>query len=414
MSRRRTDRHCRVRKTRELPGATFVFCILAVAAAIPAQAADFTAEERRRILRQGPWPPAIVVDPSNRVSGKPAAIAFGRMLFIDTRLSVTGTISCATCHRPAQGWSDGRARSRGHRAVDRNALSLFNLRFNRWFGWDGAQDNLWAQNLRPLLDKREMGIGPAGAARLVRSDPRLACAYRQAFGAALGTDDERVFVDLGKALAAFLETLVAGRTPFDDYRDALLKNDAAGRARYPAAAKRGLRLFVGRGRCFFCHFGPAFTNGEFADAGVHYFIESGPADARRVDSGRWSGIRKLRRSPYTLLGRFNDDPLRSTAAKTRYVRLTQRNYGEFRVPGLRNVALTAPYMHAGSAATLADVVRHYSTIDEERLHAEGEKILRRLDLTTGEQADLVAFLESLTEIEPRHKTAKKIGGSRCR
>ncbi len=414
MSRRRTDRHRRVRKTRDLPGATFVSCILAVAAAIPAQAVDFTAEERRRILRQGPWPPAIVVDPSSRVSGKPAAIAFGRMLFIDTRLSVTGTISCAACHRPAQGWSDGRARSRGHRAVDRNALSLFNLRFNRWFGWDGAQDNLWAQNLRPLLDKREMGIGPAGAARLVRSDPRLACAYRQAFGAALGTDDERVFVDLGKALAAFLETLVTGRTPFDDFRDALLKNDAVGRARYPAAAKRGLRLFVGRGRCVFCHFGPAFTNGEFADAGVPYFIESGPADARRVDSGRWNGIRKLRRSPYTLLGRFNDDPLRSTAAKTRYVRLTHRNYGEFRVPGLRNVALTAPYMHAGSAATLADVVRHYSTIDEERLHAEGEKILRRLDLTTGEQADLVAFLESLTEIEPRHKTAKKIGGSRCR
>ena len=90
-------------------------------------------------------------------------------------------------------------------------------------------------------------------------------------------------------------------------------------------------------------------------------------------------------SPYTLLGRFNDDAQRSTAAKTRYVHLRQSNFGEFRVPGLRNVALTAPYMHAGSLATLADVARHYSTIDEERLHAGGERILRRLDLSAREQ-----------------------------
>ena len=331
------------------------------------------------------------------------------MLFLDTRLSASGTVACATCHRPARGWTDGRARSRGHRAVDRNALSLFNLPFNRWFGWDGAQDNLWAQNLRPLLDTREMGVGPAGAARLVRSDRRLACAYRRAFGIALGADDERVFVDIGKALAAFLETLVTGRTPFDDFRDALSQDDKAGQARYPAAAKRGLRLFIGRGNCVFCHFGPAFTNGEFADAGVPYFIRRG-----LVDPGRYGGIRKLRKSPYTLLGRFNDDPQRSTAAKTRYVRLTHRNYGEFRVPGLRNVALTAPYMHAGNLKTLADVVRHYSTIDEERLHAEGEKILRRLDLSAREQVDLVAFLSSLTEREPRREIGAKPGISLCR
>ncbi|MDE0274862.1 MAG: cytochrome-c peroxidase, partial [Defluviicoccus sp.] len=236
--------------------------------AAPAPALDFTAEEVRRILRHGPWPPASPPDPGNRVSGAPAAIAFGRALFFDPRLSVSGTVSCATCHKPDRAWTDGLPRSRGHRIVDRNAPSLFNLRFNRWFGWDGAQDTLWAQNLRPLLDAREMGIGLGGAALLVRSDGQLACFYRHAFGEAPGADDERVFVDLGKALAAFLETLVTGRTPFDDFRDALAGDDAAGRARYPVAAGRGLRLFVGRGNCAFCHFGPAFTNGEFADAGV--------------------------------------------------------------------------------------------------------------------------------------------------
>ena len=381
---------------------------------VPAAAADFTATEKRKILRQGPWPPPTGPDPSNRVSGKPAAVAFGRMLFVETRLSVSGKIACSTCHRPEVGWTDGRARSRGHEVVDRNALSLFNLRFNRWYGWDGAQDTLWAQNLRPLVDKREMGIGPAGAARLVRTDRRLACGYRRAFGKAPGADDERLFVDLGKALAAFLETLVTGRTPFDDFRDALERNDAAGQNRYPAAAKRGLRLFIGRGRCVFCHFGPAFTNGEFADAGVPYFVGRGPGRDDRVDPGRWGGIRKLRRSPYTLLGRFTDDPRRSTAVKTRFVRLTHRNYGEFRVPGLRNAALTAPYMHDGSLTALADVVLHYSTIDESRLHEDGEKILRRLDLSARERADLVAFLDSLTEREPVRRLVEKSRIEPCR
>ena len=329
-------------------------------------------------------------------------------MFFDPRLSLSGAVSCATCHPPERAWTDGLPRSRGQRTVDRNAPSLFNLRFNRWFGWDGAQDSLWAQNLRPLLDGREMGVGPDGASRLVRSDRQLSCGYRRAFGEAPGVDDAQVFVDLGKALAAFLETQVTGRTPFDDFRDALARDDAAGQARYPAAAKRGLRLFVGRGNCALCHFGPAFTNGEFADAGVPHFIEPG-----RVDPGRHGGIRKLRQSPHTLLGRFNDDAGRSTAAKTRYVRLRQSNFGEFRVPGLRNVALTAPYMHAGSLATLSDVAHHYSTIDEERLHAGGERILRRLDLSAREQADLVAFLETLTEKEPRHEPVRKTGTALC-
>jgi len=164
-----------------------IFVLSGFAASAPAL--DFTAEEERRILRHGPWPPTSRSDPSNRVSGKPAAIAFGRALFFDPRLSFSGAVSCATCHPPDRAWTDGLPRSRGHRTVDRNAPSLFNLRFNRWFGWDGAQDSLWAQNLRPLLDGREMGIGVGGAVRLVRSDPQLSCGYRRAFGEAPGAGD---------------------------------------------------------------------------------------------------------------------------------------------------------------------------------------------------------------------------------
>ena len=105
-----------------LAGISLVFCLLSGIAA-PTPALDFTAEEKRRILRHGPWPPALLPDPSNRISGKPAAIAFGRALFFDPRLSVSGKVSCATCHPPERAWTDGLPHSRGHQRVDRNAPS---------------------------------------------------------------------------------------------------------------------------------------------------------------------------------------------------------------------------------------------------------------------------------------------------
>src|SRR6185369_14887186 len=113
-----------------------------------------------------------------------------------------------------------------------------------------------------------------------------------------------------------------------------------------------------------------------------------------VDPGRHGGIKKLLSSDLNLLGRFNDDPARAEsqpfAVATRHVELQHRNFGEFRVPGLRNVALTAPYMHNGSLATLRDVVNHYSELNEERLHLDGEKILRKLSLGGDEAEDLAA------------------------
>src|SRR5690606_8874059 len=163
-------------------------------------------------------------------------------------------------------------------------------------------------------------------------------------------------------------------------------------ARYPLDAQRGLRIFIGKGNCSVCHFGPNFTNGEFADVGVPFFVGRGA-----VDSGRHGGIRALKASRYNLLSRWNDDPTRRTAAKTRHVVAQHRNFGEFRVPSLRNVALTAPYMHNGRLATLHDVVRHYSEIDLDRLHSDGERILQPLHLDAREIDDLVAFLESLSE-----------------
>jgi len=221
----------------------------------------------------------------------------------------------------------------------------------------------------------------------------FATEYEAAFARQVPTEDEQVLVDVGKALAAFQETLVSGRTPFDDFRDALARGEDSG---YSESAKRGLKIFVGKGNCSTCHFGPHFTNGEFADTGIGFFAAPG-----RVDPGRSEGLKRLKGSPYNLLGRFNDDGSKSTATGTRHVELQHRNFGEWRVPGLRNVAQTAPYMHNGSLATLRDVVRHYSELNEDRLHADGERVLKPLRLSPAEVDDLLAFLESLSPLPDR-------------
>ena len=345
----------------------------------------FSEEEIQKILSHGPWPPPLRPDPSNRVSGKPEAIAFGEKLFFEPRLSGTGSVLCATCHAPFRAFTDGKPRGFGLQEVDRNTPTVVNSRFYRWYGWDGAQDSLWSQSIRPLLDPREMNASSGHVANTVRNI--LSGDYEKAFGEK-PADDETVLVNVGKALAAFQETLVSARTPFDEFRDSLEKNQPAN---YPAAAQRGLRIFIGKGNCNVCHFGPHFTNSEFADTGVPFFVAPG-----KVDGGRLEGIKRLKASPFNLLGRFNDDAKKSTATGTQHVEAQHRNFGEFRVPGLRNAAQTAPYMHNGSLATLRDVVRFYSELNEERLHSDGEKILKRLNLSEDEVGDLVAFLESLS------------------
>ena len=384
--------------------------LVAATRAAPPPDPPFTDREVRLILAHGPWPPQWQRDPSNRVSGKSAAIAFGKRLFGDPRLSRDGTIACVTCHQPESAFTDGLPRAQGLAPTDRNTVGLANVRLQRWFGWDGAADNLWAQSLRPLLDPREMGVDPAHVAATVRADADWRRRYRAAFGEAPAADDETVAINVAKALAAYQETLVTGRTPFDDFRDALARGDRKSAARYPESAQRGLRIFVGKGLCNVCHFGPNFTNGEFEEIGVPHFLKAGG-----VDWGRAQGIKSMLASRFSLLRSYNDDPARASAISARHVELQLRNYGEFRIPSLRNVALTAPYMHNGHLATLTDVVRHYSGLDPNNLHLGPEifdrdgvlvdlglpTVLKPLRLTEREIADVVAFLQTLTDEESR-------------
>lgn len=352
---------------------------------------DFGADEIGRIAAHGPWPPRPEPDRSNRVERRPAAVALGRQLFLDPRLSADGRLSCASCHVPELAFQDGRRVALGRAGGVRNTPTLLNAAGWRWLGWDGAHDSLWSASLAPLLSAEEMGHDLGSLAAAVRARPEWHRQWPAIFGRGLPQDAQQLAVDVAKLLAAFQATLASPRSPFDDFRDALVRGDHEAAARYPLAAQRGLRLFVGEGRCHVCHAGPSFSNGEFADVAVPFFVAGG------VDSGRHGGLQKLQASPLNRLGRFNDAGARSDprAVTTRHVLPLHRHFGEFRVPGLRELPATAPYMHDGSLATIEDVVRHYSELDEERLHADGERILRRLNLSPDQAADLAAFLRTL-------------------
>jgi cytochrome c peroxidase len=371
---------------------------------VPPLAAELglDADEVAAIVSHGPWPPPRRPDPSNRVSGDPAAIELGRRLFDDPRPSADGRRRCSDCHRAELAFADGRARPPGADGLplDRNAQGLLDARLHHWFGWDGGADSLWSFVLRPLADPREIGTDDPRLAALFAADPTLACLRRAAFGEPVPAGTA-LRVQVAKALAAFIETLDSPRTPFDALRDALASADPDAAARtaaraYPADALRGLRRFVGDARCALCHVGPAFTHGEFHDAGRPFMAAPG-----RPDPGRHGGIAALRADPFNRLGPWSDAPPAQAApsdaaVRTRHVEPSHRNFGEFRVPGLRALAHTAPYGHDGSMKTLDDVITHYSEIDIERLHADGEAVLRPLRLDAGARAELHAFLSTLS------------------
>jgi cytochrome c peroxidase len=347
-----------------------------------------SAEERDRIIAHGPWPAPMARDASNRASGSEAAIAFGRRMFHEPRLSANGYVACAACHQTNRGWTDAIPRARGLAPVDRNTPTLTNAALNSTFGWIGASDSLWMASLRPILDEREMGSNASAVAHVVRIGDGLACEYRLAFGRTPeAMDDEVVMVDVAKAIAAFLETLTTGRTPFDEFRDSLARGDRQNAERYPAAAARGVRLFVGRAGCASCHSGANFTDGAF-------YAVTGSIDSSRRDS-----IRSLQASRYSLAGPYNDDPER-TRTRTESMRASTarpQDRGQYRVPSLRNVAVTPPYLHDGSRDTLREAIQH-----------GGGEALSASDLD-----DLVAFLVLLTDSAGAQRPIERPGASTC-
>jgi cytochrome c peroxidase len=350
----------------------------------------WTPDERARILLHGPWPPPQRRDPSNPLSGDAFAIEFGRRLFHDPSLSANGYVACVGCHQTDRAFADGIARARGLAPLPRNTIALANLQQQRWFGWGGGADSLWMASLRPMLDAREMDVLPSRAVARFALSADLSCRYRVLFGRAPAHANDELLVNLAKAIAAYLETFITGRSAFDTFRDALARGDRVAMSAYPAAAQRGLRLFIGSGACSHCHSGPNFSDGAFHEDGVPLQSAAG-----KLDAGRDADLRALRASRFNRHGPFSNSRPIADMQVRQPAAAGQTLQRAWRTPSLRNVTASAPYMHDGSLDTLDAVISRHAMLPTGMARMDGERLLRPPALDAGERADVVAFLTSL-------------------
>ena len=365
---------------------------------------ELTETEVRRIVQHSAQA-LVPADDSNRYLNNPAAIEFGRALFFTRQLSAGRAVSCATCHEPTKAWQDGLNHTFARRQVVRNTPTVVNACFSRWQFWDGRADTLWAQALHPFESAEEFSSSRAQVLRSIEQSDDLASCYRSAFGeiprAAIdssafhGSDHQmelnRAFANIGKALAAFQCSLTSLNSPVDVFVEGVRTRDPQKVAALPAEAQRGMRIFVGKGECRTCHSGPLFSNQEFHDIGVDSNA------ALRDGGGRYDGLRELAKGLFRASGPLSDAPKGNMARKVELLSApSQQNRRQFKTPNLRNVELTAPYMHDGSIGTLEAVVGHYRSFSAQK-DEHGETALARVDLIDSEARDLVSFLKHLTD-----------------
>jgi cytochrome c peroxidase len=291
------------------------------------------------------------LDPPSNPS-TPEKVALGAKLFAEKRLSKDGTIACATCHVAALAFTDGKAKAVGigGQVVKRNAPTVLNAALNQRLFWDGRADSLEDQARMPVLNLEEMGHESAeDAAKSIAALPEYPPLFKTAFG-----DETITLQRIARAIACYERTLVVGDAPFDKWwaGDAAAMDDAA---------KRGYELFIDKAGCSQCH-SLRQSYALFTDNDFH--VTGAGKDEGAKDPGRWN------------------------------VTKDEADRGAFRTPSLRNVALTAPYMHDGSLATLEDVVAFYDKGGEPHPHLS--PLIHKLDLSKDEKADLVAFLKALT------------------
>lgn len=327
----------------------------------------------------------------------PALVVLGRKLFFDRRLSPNGTMSCAMCHVPEQGFTAHElATSVGiaGRSVRRNAPTLLNVAWQKHLFHDGRESSLEAQVWGPLLARNEMdNASPAAVVARIRALPD----YRGRFEAAFRGRGPSP-AGIGAALAAYQRTLVAGDSRFDRWR---YGGDASA---LTATEQDGYALFVGRARCATCHRvserDALFTDDGFHNTGIGWARSGGASTRLRVDLTA-GVVAELDRATVATFGEppANDDG--------RYeVTHDERDRRAYKTPSLRNVALTPPYMHDGSLATLAAVIEHYDRGGSDDPHKSA--LITAIGLTVTERAALVAFLRTLTSpaAEPLAREAR--------
>lgn len=278
------------------------------------------------------------------------AAALGEILFHDTILSSDYSVSCASCHIPAFGFADTVAFSIGveGKKSTRNTPTAMNVLSRPLFFWDGRVETLEEQALHPISNPNEMNLPLDEAIKRLNNS----ATYTQYFKAIFGEKPNKT--NLGKAIAAFENTLETSSTHFDRYIEDI---DS-----FTASEKRGHEIFNEKGKCFDCHFGPDFTGDEFRNIGIFNGVEFN-------DSGRYVISKK------------------------------EEDIGRFKVPGLRNIAVTAPYMHNGMFKNLSEVIDYYNTPDAFINNSINRDTLLRepLGLTEQDKKDLEAFLLTLTD-----------------
>ena len=376
-------------------------------------------EEEKRFI-QSLWIgslPSVPDDPSNAVDTAPLAAELGHALFFDMRLSANNQVNCAFCHRPDRRFTDGMEKARALGQSRRNTPSIVGLAYSPWLYWDGRRDSLWSQALSPLEDPQEHGSNRMAIARLVTSDMEYADLYEIIFRelpdfsdrsrfpehAAPDVNEEWVaawegmheedrllvnttFANVGKAIAAYEKLMLPSPSRFDEYAEAIVNNEKPGDILNQNEIK-GLRLFMGKGRCMECHNGPLFTNNEFHNTGVLSY----PGDL--PDRGRIDGVREVRRNEFNCIGPYSD------AQPGQCLELTHAREGveliaALKTPSLRNLEGTAPYMHKGQIDTLEETLDHYNRAPLAMIgHNEAEE---PLGLLSFELKQLEAFLLTLS------------------
>ena len=359
--------------------------------------------------------PPLPAGTGNAVADDPRAQRLGHRLFFDPRLSANGQVSCATCHQPARRFADGVTLALGLAVGDFNSMSLVGAAHSPWFFWDGRKDSLWSQALSPLESPLEQGVARTSLARLIAADPVYRERYSELYGPVADLSDRHrfpdgagpnedpeseaawkemapddrdtvtaVFVNLGKAIAAYERLLQPGETDFDRYVESLEPQTPP-----PAGLSRreteGLRLFIGRAQCLNCHNGPLLTNHEFHNTGVL------PPPGRLPDKGRVAGVELVLNDPFNCLGTYNDPPGRN-CAELRFARTGAELTGARKTPSLRNLGGTGPFMHAGQMRTIAEVLDHYNRA---RPAIVGHNEAKPLGLLPYELKRLEAFLLAL-------------------
>jgi len=324
----------------------------------------------------------------------PEKIALGDKLFHDKRFSANGEVSCSTCHEQAKAFTDNLRVSRGINELTgtRNAPTVINAAYMRTQFWDGREPSLERQSTQPFVNPVEMGLPDHGPIlTVIRGDDDYTAAFRQVFGVSPG---EIGMDHVSAAIASFERTVVAGDSPFDRYfyggeTDALSEE-----------AKRGFAVFTGKGRCVSCHrieqMQALFTDNRFHNIGVGFKnirgkeAETAHEFVKEKSRGADVDVTVLTKQNMSELGRFA-------------VSENLTEVGSFKTATLRNIALTAPYMHDGSLKTLEDVVDFYANGGREKESDPRSDFLsggiRVLDFGDEEKSDLVAFLKSLTSPE---------------